>query len=356
MPRSDRGDAGKRRGDGHPPWVTDDDQMASSSLTATAHRPIPTDEDDNNDHSYGPPSLVTWGKPSSIPPWSPPWELPWFSSIYARPDTLVTSTASTTSSHAVYQGMPTATSVASVSEILPSATVSATVAPGFGGSIGDTERKQDSESNVGVYAAAGVVPVFMICIIGFGVFFCLQRRRKQRQIAAAQANVQEMKFQQPTVQAYAAPPVPVLRGLPSYAAPPNDTQAPASLPPVILGPISAGSDGSYMTGIDTSEVLSTRSERTGLGDPFADGNSLLEEPPPPYKPRSIVSHKSSLGMPRSSLSMSSQHSGASQRSRVPPLRNPFEDPREDDNAVSQMSGSTLNRNQDNVSAVSDLSH
>lgn len=216
----------------------------------------------------------------------------------------------------------------------------------------DVDQKQHP-NRIGMFAAAGVGPVVVLAIIGFFVIICIRKRRKERQVTAAQALVKEMKYQQPTMQAYSVPAIPQTRA-PSYTAPSHDPPVLPQPSPVILGPIDAGSNSAYMTGIDTSDVMSTRNERTGLGDPFADGSSMLEEPPPPYQPRSLAS-RNSVRIPRSSLSMSSQRSAPSYTSRMQPLGNPFEDPREDD-AVSQISDFTPGNNRDNMSAVSDLSY
>lgn len=346
VPRSNGRDAQNRRDDDHPSWMTDDDDHMATSSSAPTERSKSTDDDDDY---QGPPSTTPWSKPATIPASIP---IPPWASWYLSKDTLVTSTVSSTIQHTSYEptsaSTPTAaTAAVSDDQVVPTATMS----PNYESEpIGDPSRKQHS-NNGPVYAAAGVVPVLVIGIIGFVLFFCMRKRRKQRQVARAQAQVQEMKSQQPTVRAYMAPTVPVSRA-PSYTAPMNVAAAPTSPPPVILGPISAGSDGNYMTGIDTSDLMSTRNDRTGLGDPFADGNSLHEEPPPPYKPRSLASRHGSLRIPRSSMSVSSQQS---QRQRIQPFPNPFEDPQEDD-AVSDLSGPTLNRNHDNMSAVSDLSY
>lgn len=324
-------------------------------MATTSPQPSwPTDAGDDDHSQFGPPSSMSWKvTPGVIPP---------FVSQYWTTNTLVTSTINSNSQHSSSGPTSTATATLVASDNVPLQTPSSTGLSNFeGGSIGDTQRKE-SPNHGPVYAAAGAVPVVIIAIIGFVVFFCMRKRRKQKQIAASQTEVQEMKStqtqemkpEQPTVQAYIAPAVPASRA-PSYTAPTYNMQHPMAPPPVILGPISAGSNGNYMTGIDTSDVMSTRNERTGLGDPFADGNSLHEEPPPPYKPRSLASRNSSLRIPRSSPSVSSQYSRQSQRSSFQPLSNPFEDPREDD-TVSEMSGPTLHRNSDNMSIVSDLSY
>ncbi|KAK7188428.1 hypothetical protein DPSP01_004652 [Paraphaeosphaeria sporulosa] len=336
VPRRDGLDAQKRNGDDRPSWVIDDD----SPMTATSSQfSRPTDDDDYT--QYGPLSSTTWDPPP-------------FASQHLASSTFITSSTVNTTPQ-LSTGGYTATVTAS---IFPVASDSpSTDFPSIeGGSTADHERKEHSNQGP-MYAAAGAVPVIVIAIIGLVVFFCMRKRRTQRQQQAATQNhvVPEVKFQQPTVHAYRAPAVPVSRA-PSYTSYEDNMQRPTSPPPVILGPISAGSSGNYMTGIDTSDIISTRNERMGLGDPFVDGSSLHEEPPPPYKPRSVASRNSSLRIPRSSMSVSSQHSRySSQRQVFRPLQNPFEDPREDD-AVSNLSGPTLHRNSDNMSVVSDFSY
>ncbi|KAF2641905.1 hypothetical protein P280DRAFT_516917 [Massarina eburnea CBS 473.64] len=208
-----------------------------------------------------------------------------------------------------------------------------------------------------VYAAAAIIPVLLVAAVGFLLFFCMKKRKKQQQMGATQAKVQEMGARTPhTVSAYMAPIPPASRE-PSYTAPPRHPP-PASPPPVILGPISAGANGNYFTGIDTSDAVSMRSnvrhDHTGLGDPFADRNSLNEEPPPPYRPSSVpaLSRDTSL---RSTYAppMSSQTYLIDSRGEL--LRSPFVDPRDDD-AVSEIYNPTLGRNRDDLSVVSDLSY
>ncbi|KAF2437907.1 hypothetical protein P171DRAFT_175858 [Karstenula rhodostoma CBS 690.94] len=339
VPRRDGLNAQKRDGDDRPPWVTDD---GNPMPTTSSQFLRPTGDDD--DHSqYGPPSSVDWKATSGVIP-------PFVSQHFTSSTQPASTTENSHIQHSTSKYTATATHTSSSAQ-----TPSATFPSIEGGSTADNERKEHSNQGP-MYAAAGAAPVVVIAIIGFVVFFCMRKRRKQRQQAAARSHVvPEMKFQQLMVHAYRAPAIPVSRA-PSYTSHTHSMQRPTSPPPVILGPISAGSNGNYMTGIDTSDVMSTRNERTGLGNPFADGSSLHEEPPPPYQPRSLASRNSSLRVPRSSRSMSSQYSRhSSQRQVFRPLQNPFEDPRSDD-AVSNLSGPTLHRNSDSMSIVSDLSY
>ena len=374
-PRSDRRNVQRRGKDDHPPWVNDDHPLDPSysysipyTAIATPQRPTPTDGDDD-DYNHGPPS--SWIKPSTISTEataSTEWSSR--SSLHSTTLAIVPSSPSSRSPPVTITETQTAqtptpfpvvtTSQEAVTASAPAvATITATIATGHeggeeaGGMVSNLDQEQHP-NRVGMYAAAGVGPIVVLAIIGFFVIICARKRRKERQVAAAQALVKEMKFQPPTMQTYSVPAVPLTRA-PSYTAPSTDPPVLPLPSPVILGPIDAGSNSAYMTGIDTSDVMSTRDVRTGLGDPFADGSSMMEEPPPPYKPRSLASRNNSVRIPRSSLSMSSQRSAPSYTSRVQPLGNPFEDPREDD-AVSQISDFAPTNNRDNMSAVSDLSY
>jgi hypothetical protein len=344
-------DAQKRDRDVRPSWATDYDNRMDATLPQFAR---PTDS--NDDPQAGAPSALTWIPTPGVPP-------P-FVSQYLTTSTLIMSTTRNTSPHTLsgYTTIVTTTkdslTGAASGSGFPSieGAASGSTSPNIeGGSTADTERKEHSSQGP-VYAAAGAIPVVIVAIIIFVVLFRMRKRRKQRQLAVTHSQVvPEMKARQPTVNAYMAPAIPASRA-PSYTASTHNMQRLRSPPPVILGPISAGFNGNYMTGIDTSDVMSTRNERTGLGDPFTDGNSLHEEPPPPYKPRSLASRNSSLRIPRSSMSVSSQHYRHSpHRHTFQSLQNPFEDPREDE-VVSDLSGPTLHRDSDSMSVVSDLSY
>jgi hypothetical protein len=205
-------------------------------------------------------------------------------------------------------------------------------------------------------AIAAILPIAVLAIIGAVVFICMRRRRKQKQTAAAQVLVEEMKSKTPTTtQAYVASPLPPPRPLSRSTPVTNIGPAtPASPQPVILGPI-LGSNNNYFTGIDTSDIMSVRSNgRTGLGDPSADSNSLQDEPPPPYYPRSIapLSRDTSLRVPQPPPAASSQTELLGVQGQV---RSPFDDPRDDDE-VSDVSGPTSRRNRDDLSTVSDMSY
>jgi hypothetical protein len=215
-----------------------------------------------------------------------------------------------------------------------------------------------------MYAAAGAAPVVVI-VVGFLIFFCLRKRRRQRQAAAVSGHFEEMKMQhKPVERPYVAPITPPSpppqAALPPYSpSTPSSSHPPtaSSSQPVILGPIPSGTNGAYLTGMDTSDLVSMRSggvSRQGTivdRDPFADGRSL-EEAPPPYRPSSL---------PPASLASTSRNSSV--RIAAPPHmtsrtqlieRSPFDDPEDDE--VSDISGPTLGRETDAMSDVSELSY
>jgi len=191
---------------------------------------------------------------------------------------------------------------------------------------------------------AVILPLIFTAILGVILFFYLRRRRRQK----AQAQVQEMKtrasgnYPRPR---YVVPPV-----LPPPAGSPVAPQ------PVILGPIVPGSNGAYYTGIDTSDVVSMH-DTTGTGNPFVDQSDPHDEPPPPYRPRSIaatISRNTSLRQaPPAALSETNLMAAHGQ---IP--RSPFADPHDD--GISEFSEPTRRRfsrrNEDELSVVSDLSY
>jgi len=192
--------------------------------------------------------------------------------------------------------------------------------------------------------AATVMPLIFMAILGVILFFYLRRRRRQK----AQVKVQEMKTQ--TSGNYSRPHHVVPPVLPPPAGSPVAPQ------PVILGPIVPGSNGAYYTGIDTSDVVSMH-DTTGTDNPFVNQSDPHDEPPPPYRPRSIaatISRNTSLRQaPPAALSETNLMTAHGQ---IP--RSPFADPHDD--AISEFSEVTRRRfgrrNEDELSVVSDLSY
>ncbi|KAF2033984.1 hypothetical protein EK21DRAFT_85790 [Setomelanomma holmii] len=221
---------------------------------------------------------------------------------------------------------------------------------------GWTDKGRDS--NVGFVVGAVIGPIAALTVIGMLVFFCMRKRKRRAQSAAAQQRVQEMKMQpqpQSTVQPYMAPP----SGPSPQYSPTDSHPLPLSSPvvphPVILGPIPSGSNGAYFTGIDTSDVVSMTSAshlRPTPVNPFNDNESLVE-PPPPYRPRSAAPPSLTNSSRQSSLRASIAPPTTSRTHLIE--RSPFDDPVEDD-AISDLSGPTAGRYEENMSAVSDLSY
>ncbi|KAF2119969.1 hypothetical protein BDV96DRAFT_595573 [Lophiotrema nucula] len=237
--------------------------------------------------------------------------------------------------------------------------------------VDPSQKGKDHSGHVGLYAAAGIVPVVVLAILGVAIFFYLRKRKRQRQQAAVVKTPrgQEMKARpQSTVQPFmaASPVQPSYTAPPSHPPPPASPTSPMSTQPVILGPIAPASNGAYYTGIDTSDIVSVddrpENDRTGLGNPFADTSSLNEEPPPPYRPRSLAPSALSRD---ASVRTSIAHLSRDTSLRVPAAhsqtnlierseRSPFADP--DDDTVSEASGPTAGRHLDTLSIVSDLSY
>ncbi|KAL6706072.1 hypothetical protein ACN47E_006174 [Coniothyrium glycines] len=214
--------------------------------------------------------------------------------------------------------------------------------------------QQKDGNPASLYVAASIVPVVVLVLIGAIVLVCLRRRkRRRREAATAQMAAHELKKQpQVTVQQYNAP----RRMMSSQSLPHHDqlppTSTPSQMAPVILGPIPSGSNGAYLTGMDTSDMVSIISSNRRPREQYADSSSLVE-PPPPYRPNSAA--------PPSFYSTSRQ---SSVRTSGPPQAtsrthlmegSPFEDPYDED-SVSELSGPTRGRHGDSLSAVSDLSY
>ncbi|KAF2492435.1 hypothetical protein BU16DRAFT_114302 [Lophium mytilinum] len=197
------------------------------------------------------------------------------------------------------------------------------------------------------HVAAAVIPLACLAILGVILFLYIRRRRRHKNQALAQQEM--MKRDIPAVeQAYYHRP----------SGPPPPGLSPMPPQPVILGPISPNSNGAYYTGIDTSDVVSMHEahpppQPTGLGNPFVDPQH--EEPPPPYRPRSLapLSRNTSLRSPPPAA-LSQTNLMAAQEHTL----SPFSDPHDDDN-ISEFSATAPHygrRAVDELSVVSDLSY
>lgn len=285
-----------------------------------------TDDDSNNAHTYSSPSPT-------------PTTLSTASSAYNSLTSSTISATPTRSAGDVYSPIPTSTN---------------------SGLPGLQSKADDGPNRTPLYAAAGITPVVVV-IVGFVVFFFLRKRTRQRQAVNEQEHIEEMKMHQKlTAMPYIAPitppsPPPAAYSQYSPSTPPSHHPPTASSSqPIILGPIPSGNNGAYLTGMDTSDLISMTSaggvSRQGTivdRDPFADGRSL-EEAPPPYRPSSLPP-----------VSVASTSRNSSLRVAAPPnilqlVENPFGDPEDDE--ISVMSGPTLRGASDAMSDVSELSY
>lgn len=341
-------------------WMTDidtDDEGESTSddtFLIIVESPTATTSISSNDGSAGPPPPP--GPPNG--PFSGDSSYPFRQKYGWTTQTYTSATNTPLAEHAPSMSqMTTVTSDGSGPPPPPQATNQAGIQrPG-----GPWQHKQ---SNGGLIAVAAIVPIVALIVIGVAAF-CFLRRRKRNQQAASRMTAEEMKQQAhpaPSIRPYMAtnipmpPPFEAARSLPPST---HDLSTPA---PVILGPISSGAHGAYQTGIDTSDMISIVSSDARPVDPFADPEAGISEPPPPYRPNSVA--------PPSFVSTSRQ---SSVRTIGPPPatsqthlieRSPFDDPPEheanvaddNDDAISELSGPTLRRSMDAMSAVSDLSY
>jgi len=200
---------------------------------------------------------------------------------------------------------------------------------------------QKHSSHAPIYAAASILPIVVLVMVGAVFCICL-RRRKQRRKENSALPTQEMKQSKHTVLTHVAPPArgqsPSLSGRPSPPSPPSQLQ------PVILGPILSSSNGAYMTGMDTSDVVSIRAHD------YADTSSLTE-PPPPYRPSSIAPPSFVSTSRPSSLRVQDRPPTTSRTHLME--RSPFHDPFDD---VSEVSGPARGQGDDTLSVVSDMSY
>ncbi|CAI6336315.1 unnamed protein product [Periconia digitata] len=338
---------------GHPPLVTGDiltsgsDDHRTSAPPSSPAMSFPTSAVGPNpigqNSPIGPPINNNNPWASAASSWSKFQESQLTKSTQSSPpSTFQTLTSSSTSNQAYSElNTPPVTKTSSSSNgafTTSGADDAADTRPGY------DHKKHASQTPI--YAAAAV-SVLTFAIMGFIIYFCMRKRKRQNQaLAAVTVPQSQMKQRDGTaqaleIQAYmaatTAPPTSLTRE-PSYTAPPSGSPPPHTPPPVILGPISAGSNGNYFTGIDTSDLVSItsndqhrpadldRSNAVGLGNPFADSNSLNEEPPPPYRPRSVflASSRGSLA-PSSSSVASSSHNRGLEGDGVAGVRSPFDD-------------------------------
>ncbi|KAF2008989.1 hypothetical protein BU24DRAFT_415348 [Aaosphaeria arxii CBS 175.79] len=349
------------------------------------------DEDPEDPYETETISSDDYTMPYTNPPWAapterpsvPPWVRP------HGPPPWVTTTTSSSSQITPQPEYGHSKSLTPISEGNALSTASESASTSTGAPVVEGEKKVHHK---GMVMAMGVaVPLLVLAGIAILAFIVLRKRRrnKRQAIAHAQAQVDQMKYSgRPSHIAahYHVPPPPPSTSpqFPQPSAQPPYSGPPGQPPPVILGPIVPGSNGAYFTGIDTSDVVSVNNDhppypppglndRTGLGNPFADNNSINDEPPPPYRPRSIaaLSRDSSLRSQSRNpppppfppqLPPIADHSRTNLLDAFPSQtgssRSPFADPDSDsdDDAISQISGRAPRRARETMSDVSDMSY
>jgi len=218
------------------------------------------------------------------------------------------------------------------------------------------------------------IPLIIIGVSIAALIIIIRARRRQREAEAA--GMPEMRNLTPVQprdeRAYIRPPS---SEPPSSVAERSQSDATASASetpptqrqsqPVIL---STTMDQAYYTGLDTADQISLSDERSHVSADIYDG----DEPPPPYRPRSVppisrdasvrTSHTtrtSSIARRNQSNDQSTTHLIAGVR-RSHDMRSPFEDPEDDDDDASAISDITVrpqrHSQQDRLSVVSDLSY
>ncbi|CAI9632698.1 unnamed protein product [Alternaria burnsii] len=352
-----------------PPWVTEIEDIDSSTtalpeiVLSIVIEPLPytvtgsttptSSAFESGFTGIMPPS----GRPPmpSVRPLGYPSDRPWppYQQASSTTESWQTSTSATTA-FADHMGSSSLWATSTSTSNLNSEASQSLTNP-YGGRPSDWNFSQKHVNNAPMYAAAAVIPIVVLAIIGGVALVCLRKRKRRKAEAiAAQSVAQEMKMQpQPNVRPYIAPPPPgsppppaisVSRSPPNHLLPPTSTSS--AFQPIILGPIgSDSSNGAYLTGIDTSDMVSiTSNTHRPVDNPFSDNNSLTE-PPPPYRPHSAAPPSFTTNSRHSSLRV-----GDSQTRLIE--GDPFGDP--DDDSISDLSGPTQGR--DGTSVVSDLSY
>lgn len=199
--------------------------------------------------------------------------------------------------------------------------------------------------------AAVTIPLALIMIVAAFAFLYVRRRRRQR-LQTIIISEKEKKVQPDDDLSSAhydvAPQKP----------PPTLSLSPPQ--PVILSSISPTMNSAYYTGIDTSDAVSmpgARHSTSGSGFYSESG----EEPPPPYRPRSVappVSRGSSL-REAYPATLSQAHLIEHGAYLGQDGRNPFADPRDEDtlsNVSGPVDGWHGQHNHEMMSDVSDISY
>jgi hypothetical protein len=323
--------------------------MAYSTLTISV-TPTSNDDDYPPNKTYRPKGPPAFNGPPS-----------WISGAQSPPSSWVSS-ASTWSTFSKATPFPEAlgtTPVMTSPYVHDTSDAPSSTWAGYGNQHPGWHGGKERVNSGGLYAAAAIIPVVVLVMVGAIVFVCMRKRKRQRaDQAVAQTKDEEMKMHDrspPVSHAYMASPP---GASPQYTTTDNHlplSPDPAHLQPIILGPISSGNNGAYFTGIDTSDVISmtsTNNMTPGPPNPFSDNDSLAE-PPPPYRPRSAAPPSLTNSSRQSSVRASIVLPATSRTHLIE--RSPFEDPFDDD-AISDISSPTAEHRDDAMSAVSDVSY
>lgn len=280
----------------------------------------------------------------------------------------------------LYSGYGTATATSAQAENqYSSSPMSGPIASATGST--NPVAQQESQNHhhgpsVGVIAAGIIVPI-LVCLATITVcIFCVSHyRRKARRTQAANmaertssSEMSEVGRAKPSgagvpdERAYLAPPNEPVPASTPLSAIPLAAGANRQEPPVIL---STTMNNTYYTGIDTSDHISLSDQRS-----MASHDTFGEEPPPPYRPRSVppISRETSvrtsiISTPNRNSSIRSRCetlSGGSIIRRSNEVRSPFDDPEEEEeddiSDTSTIRESSSRRDADRLSVVSDLSY
>lgn len=216
-------------------------------------------------------------------------------------------------------------------------------------------KPQHHGLNPAQIVAAVIIPLLVLAAIGALVFICLRRGKRQRAQHHPILEKKELHPDDGFIAAHYASSTPT-----PHLLPPAPAAVSPTTPPVLLTTVAPGASASYYTGIDTSDAVSMHSGPGGSQQhnygpvPYVQH----EEPPPPYRPRSLVpSRETSLRNPSTQDARLSSTQLLAATMEL--ARSPFADPETDDeDALSDISEPTHyeSRGVDEMSAVSDLSY
>lgn len=255
----------------------DKDKPSSSVMVygpPTITPPSVPDGDPTSEIMYGPP-WKTADYPNSLrPPVGPP-VVPLSKGVYA-------STGSSSSRVPAWSegGTPLPSSTTSCITDQTSSTFPTSEGADFAGRGPGWEWRSKEHNRVPLYAVAALIPIVLLVIIGAVVFICLRRRKRLQKSNANAASLparEMVKRTRTSMHQYMAQPQPTVAS--QYMD--NDSQlpptsTPSQLQPVILGPIPSGLNGAYLTGIDTSDMVSITSDNVRRTEQFTDNSSLAE--------------------------------------------------------------------------------